>query len=45
MFSRGNAISRAPIMSGIRKFPKPPKSTGIATKKIMIVPCIVISAL
>ncbi len=34
-------MSRAPIMSGIRKFPKPPARTGMITKKIMIVACIV----
>ena len=41
MFSFGNAMSGAPIISGIRKFPKAPVSNGMITKKIMIVPCIV----
>jgi hypothetical protein len=35
---RGNTMSSAPIMSGIRKFPKPASSTGIATQKIMMLP-------
>ena len=34
MFSLGNAISRAPIISGMVKLPKPPTSIGIITKKI-----------
>ncbi len=38
-------MSSAPIMSGIRKFPKAAISTGIATQKIMIVPWFVTSAL
>ena len=41
MFSFGKAMSGAPIMSGIRKFPNAPVSNGMITKKIMIVPCIV----
>ncbi len=45
MFSLGNAMSRAPSMSGIRKLPKQPTMTGITTKKIMIVACIVNSML
>ena len=36
-FSTGNAMSRAPIWSGMRKFMKPVMK-GIPTKKIMIVP-------
>ncbi len=36
-------MSRAPICSGIRKFPKPPVSTAVKRKKTMIVPCIVTS--
>ena len=44
MLSRGNAMSRAPIISGSRKLPKPPIKTGVTAKKIMIVPCIVKSA-
>src|SRR5262249_33467317 len=39
MFSFGNAMSFAPIMRGIVKLPKPPASTGMITKKIMIVAC------
>ncbi len=34
-------MSRAPIMSGIRKFPKPPARMGMMTKKIMMVACMV----
>ena len=34
----GNATSRAPICRGTTKFIKP-ITKGIATKKIMIVPC------
>ena len=45
MFSVGKAMSRAPIISGIRKLPKPPVRIGMITKKIMIVPCIVTSLL
>ena len=45
MFSSGNAMSRAPIISGIRKLPKAPVRSGMITKKIMIVPCIVNSLL
>ncbi len=45
MFSFGNAMSRAPIMSGIRKLPKAPVKSGMITKKIMIVACIVNSLL
>src|SRR4030095_8086398 len=37
----GNAIARAPIMSGMQKFPKAPARIGMITKKIMIVACIV----
>ena len=39
MFSLGNAMSRAPIISGIRKLPNAPVSSGMITKKIMIVAC------
>ncbi len=45
MFSLGNAMSRAPIMSGIRKLPKEPVRSGMITKKIMIDACIVNSLL
>ncbi len=34
-------MSGAPIISGIRKFPKAPVRSGMITKKTMIVPCIV----
>ena len=40
-FKRGKAMSRAPIMSGMRKLPKAPDSIGMMKKKIMIVPCMV----
>src|SRR5579871_788382 len=39
MFNFGNAMSRAPIMSGIVKLPNAPVRSGIITKKIMIVAC------
>ncbi len=42
---RGNAMSSQPIISGIRKFPKAAISTGMATQKIMMLPCMVTSAL
>ena len=45
MFSLGKAISRAPIMSGIRKLPNAPASIGMITKKIMIVACMLKSML
>ena len=41
MLSSGNAMSRAPIISGIRKLPKQPTRIGITTKKIMMVACMV----
>ena len=34
-------MSRAPIMSGMRKLPNAPESIGMMKKKIMIVPCMV----
>jgi hypothetical protein len=43
--SRGNAMSGAPTISGIRKLPIAPSKRGIATKNTMIVPCIVTNAL
>ena len=43
-FRRGNAMSRAPIMSGTRKFAKPAQ-TGTMPRKIIVVPCIVITSL
>src|SRR3990172_7167565 len=41
MFSVGNAMSRAPIISGMVKFPKAPASMGMITKKIITLACIV----
>ena len=38
LFSRGNAMSGAPIISGTNQLPKPPISAGITVKKIMISP-------
>jgi len=35
LFSRGNAISGAPNISGRSQFPKPPINTGITRKKII----------
>jgi len=37
-------MSRAPMSSGIQKLPKPPIRIGVMAKKIMIVPCMVNSA-
>jgi len=42
--SRGNATSRAPIISGTRKFAKPAK-IGTTTRKIIVVPWMVKSSL
>jgi hypothetical protein len=36
LFIRGKAISGVPIMSGTKKFPKPPIIVGITIKKIMM---------
>src|SRR4029453_5418742 len=41
MLRNGNAISRAPIISGMQKFPNQPARIGMITKKIMMVACIV----
>ena len=38
-------MSSQPSMSGIKKFPNAARSTGMATQKIMMVPCIVTSEL
>ncbi len=38
LFRRGNAMSGAPIISGMNQLPKPPISAGITVKKIMIRP-------
>ncbi len=43
-FSRGNAMSRAPICNGTTKLPKPPSMTATATATIAI-PCRLIAAL
>src|SRR6185436_15432388 len=40
-FRNGNAMSRAPVWSGIRKFPKPLTGAVDSTKNTMMVPCIV----
>ena len=45
MFSFGNAMSVAPIMSGIRKLPKAPVSNGMITKKIITEACMLKSML
>jgi hypothetical protein len=45
MFNLGKAMSRVPIINGMRKLPKQPTMIGMTTKKIMIVACIVKSAL
>jgi hypothetical protein len=42
---KGNAISRAPIFSGITKLPNTPTNSGIITKNTITVACIVTSAL
>src|SRR3954470_15442195 len=44
MFSTGKAMSRAPMSSGTQKLPNPPIRIGVMAKKIMIVPCMVKSA-
>ena len=36
LFSRGNAMSGAPIMIGTNQLPKPPIIAGITMKKIMM---------
>src|SRR5215218_354925 len=38
LFRRGKAMSGAPIMIGTNQLPKPPISTGMTTKKIMVSP-------
>jgi hypothetical protein len=45
MLSRGNAMSGAPIWSGMSRFPNRPTRRGMIAKKIMIVPCMVTSEL
>lgn len=41
LFSRGNAISGAPSISGRSQFPNPPINTGITRKKIIKNACAV----
>jgi hypothetical protein len=41
MLSFGNAMSRAPIISGMQKLPNAPMRMGVIAQKIMIRPCIV----
>src|SRR5438132_8640747 len=41
MLSFGNAMSLAPIISGIRKLPNAPVSSGMITKKIITDACMV----
>ena len=41
LFSRGNAISGAPIIIGTNQFPMPPISAGITIQKIISKPCAV----
>ena len=45
LFMRGNAMSGAPIISGIIQLPKPPIIAGMTMKKIMISPCAVMNTL
>ena len=44
IFRNGEAMSRAPTCSGIRKLAKVPLKPPVSTKKTRIVPCIVTSA-
>ncbi len=45
MLMRGNAISCAPSLSGIRKFAYTPTSSSMMAKNTMNVPCIVTSSM
>lgn len=45
LFSRGNAISGAPSISGRSQFPNPPIKTGITRKKIIRNACAVTKVL
>src|SRR5262249_20627977 len=45
MFSLGNAMSLAPIISGMVKLPKAPTSMGMMTKKIITEACMLKSML
>src|SRR5262245_65829591 len=40
MLRTGNAMSRAPIISGMQKLPKAPARIGMTTKKSMNVACL-----
>jgi hypothetical protein len=44
MLRKGKAMSRAPIMRGMRKLPKAPVRMEVRKKKIMTVPCMVAAA-
>ncbi len=44
-FRSGKAMSRAPIIRGMRKLPKHPTRIGMTAKKIMMVACMVKKAL
>ena len=41
MFRKGKAMSLAPIIKGMVKLPKNPNNMGMATQKIINVPCMV----
>ena len=41
LFRRGNAMSGAPIISGMNQLPKPPISAGMTEKKIISSPWLV----
>ncbi len=45
MLSHGNATSRAPICTGMTRFPNPPVSSGMITNQTIVDPCIVNTAL
>lgn len=45
LFSRGKAMSGAPIRIGTNQFPKPPIITGMTKKKIITNACAVTKAL
>lgn len=45
LFSRGNAMSGAPSISGRSQFPNPPINTGITRKKIIRNACAVTNVL
>ena len=45
LFMRGNAMSGAPIISGMNQLPKPPISAGMTKKNTMISPWAVTTTL